>query len=181
MGPPAMSAHDEIPKLPFNDFKHIPTRPEIDVLLGMLPSIELRHFEEHLALLEPRVDWSMHWYDNEQGWGYRGSYKERVFCILHFFKGYFTVTIPFPDAALESASALRELTDDHRVQMRKGKPSARATWVTLRVWKRLQTVSANALVERKLVALREGWNKRNEKGEKRKEKGAGGMGEKTRG
>ena len=66
-------------KLPFNDYQHLPTRPEIDTLLGVLPALELKRFEERLDLLEPTVSWAMHWYDSEQGWGYRASFRSRSF------------------------------------------------------------------------------------------------------
>jgi hypothetical protein len=98
------------PRLPFNDYKHPPTRPEIDQLLGVVPSSQLRRFEHQLELMEPRTNWAMHWYENETGWGYRASYKSRVLCVLHFYRGFFTVTFSIPVDQEEQYLALRELT-----------------------------------------------------------------------
>ena len=83
-------------KLPFNNFKHIPSRPEIDTVLGMLPALELKRFEEQLDLLDSTISWAFQWYENLEGWGYRASFKQRVLCILHFDRGYFSATLSIP-------------------------------------------------------------------------------------
>ncbi|MDH7514244.1 MAG: DUF3788 family protein [Bacteroidota bacterium] len=148
------SAVATIHKLPFNDFKHIPTRPEIEVVLGVLPAIELRRLEEGLDLLEPSIVWAMHWYDSERGWGYRASFRERVVCILHFQKGFFTMTLSVPLAREAEFIALRELTEEFRARFSDYKRSINAKWIVFRIRKRRDTEAALALLRLKLDDLR---------------------------
>lgn len=121
------------PKLPFNDYKHPPTRPEIDLLLGVVPSSELRRFEHQLELMEPRVNWAMHWYENETGWGYRASYKARVLCVMHFYRGFFTVTFSIPIEQEQDYLALRELTPSLRKAFDHFTLSTKMKWFTFHV------------------------------------------------
>ena len=118
------------PKLPFNDFKHPPTRPEIDLLLGVMPSAELRRFEHQLELMEPLVNWAMHWYQNETGWGYRASYKARVLCVLHFYRGFFTVTLSIPIDDERQYHTLKELTPGLRKAFEHYTLSTKMKWIT---------------------------------------------------
>lgn len=145
---------DDVRKLPFNDFKHPPTRPEIDLLLGVLPAIELKRFEHQLELLEPRINWAMHWYSAEEGWGYRGSYFARVACILHFYRGYFTMTISMPQDKVEEYRALKDLPQAFRNAFDYGKPSMKALWVSFLLREPGDTTAAIHLMERKLRDLK---------------------------
>ncbi|MDX9759767.1 MAG: DUF3788 family protein [Bacteroidota bacterium] len=122
-----------VPKLPFNDFKHPPTRPEIDLLLGVVPSSELRRFEHQLELMEPRTNWAMHWYENETGWGYRASYKARVLCVLHFYRGFFTVTFSIPVEQEADYLAVKELTPGLRKAFDHYTLSTKMKWFTFHV------------------------------------------------
>jgi len=142
------------PKLPFNDHKHPPTRPEIDILLGVIPSLELKRFEHQLELLEPGINWAMQWYAGDEGWGYRGSFKARVVCVLHFYKGYFTVTLSVPDDAILEYRSLRSLTPMLQKAFENSKPSVKTTWVTFHLHKREDVEALNPLMELKLDDLR---------------------------
>lgn len=121
------------PKLPFNDFKHPPTRPEIDLLLGVVTSSGLRQFEHQLELMEPRVNWAMHWYENETGWGYRASFRARVLCVLHFYRGFFTVTFSIPVDQEAQYLALKELTPGLRKAFDHFSLSTKMKWFTFHV------------------------------------------------
>ncbi len=142
-------------KHPFNDYKHRPTRTDIDLTLGMLTAIELKRLEELIELHESSVSWSMEWYDNEQGWGYRASYRERVLCVIHFYNSYFTVTFAIPDSRKEDFFSIRELTAHVRQSMKTSKPSLKAHWYTIRLWKREDVEAVWFLLKMKLATLRE--------------------------
>ncbi|MCZ7557368.1 MAG: DUF3788 domain-containing protein [Bacteroidia bacterium] len=142
------------PKLPFNDAKHPPTRPEIDILLGVLPAIELKRFEHQLELIEPGINWGMQWYATDEGWGYRGSFKARVVCVLHFYKGYFTVTLSIPDAQLEEYRSLKTLTPMLLKAFENSKPSVKTTWVTFHLHKSEDVLALVPLMEMKIADLR---------------------------
>ncbi|MBN1447877.1 MAG: DUF3788 family protein [Bacteroidetes bacterium] len=142
------------PKLPFNDFKHPPTRPEIDLLLGVLPAIELRRFEHQLELLEPRINWSMQWYENEEGWGYRASYHSRVVCVLHFYKGYFSVTLSIPRTEEEQYYTLRELTPHIRKAFEHYRMSEKMKWITMHLSRKEDVDAVLAILRRKLADLK---------------------------
>ena len=141
-------------KLPFNDLKHPPTRPEIDQLLGMLPAIELKRFEHQLELLEPRIGWAMHWYESEEGWGYRASYRSRVLCVLHFYKGYFSVTLSIPIAEEQDYLALRELTPHIRKAFEHFRMSEKMKWITMHISKKEDVDAVLAIVRRKMADLK---------------------------
>ncbi len=141
-------------KLPYNDYKHVPTRPEIDTLLGVLPAIELKRFEEQLDLLEPAIAWAMHWYDNEQGWGYRASFLRRVVCSLHFEKGFFTAAFSIPLAREAEFLDLKELTPEFRERFADCKMSIDAKRVSFRIRKRRETEAALAMARLKLEDIR---------------------------
>jgi hypothetical protein len=145
---------DDIRKLPFNDFKHPPTRPEIDLLLGVLPAIELKRFEHQLELLEPRINWAMHWYSADQGWGYRGSYLSRVACILHFYRGYFTMTLSIPLDRVDEFRQTKDLTSTFRNAFSYGKPSMKTLWVSFLLREPADTAAAIHLIELKLRDLK---------------------------
>jgi len=145
---------DSIPKLPFNDRKHPPTRPEIDLLLGVLPAIELKRFEHDLELIESNINWSMQWYTNEAGWGYRASYKSRVVCVLHFYKGYFTVTFSIPQAEEERYIKLRTLTPTLRRAFESYKESMKMKWITVHLHRRADVEAMRRIMEMKLEDLR---------------------------
>lgn len=143
-----------IARLPFNEYKHPPTRPDIDLQLGVLPSIELRRFEHQLELLEPQINWSMQWYENEAGWGHRASYKSRVVCVLHFYKGFFSVTLSVPSDEEEAYLSLRPTTPLIRTAFEHFKPSAKMKWVTFNVSRKADVSAVLAIVEKKLKDLR---------------------------
>ena len=140
--------------MPFNDQKHPPTRPEIDILLGVLPAIELKRFEHQLELMEPGINWAMQWYDSDAGWGYRGSYKARVVCVLHFYKGYFTVTMSIPDADIPTYTSLKTMTRMLLKAFENSNPSIKSTWVTFHLHKREDVEAMPPIMELKLLDLR---------------------------
>lgn len=147
---------DESQKLAFNDQRYTPTRPEIDTMLGVLPAIELKRFEEGLDKIESRLNWSFEWYDNAGGWGYRASYLSRVVCIVHFFKGYFTVLFSVPLAREEEFRAVRELTAGVRLKFdQEVTLSPAAKWISVRLWKRDDVEAVLALMKLKVADLRE--------------------------
>lgn len=143
----------DTPEFAFTDFKHSPSRPQIDAALGVLPAIELKHFEEKLDLLEPRVQWAMHWYENGKGWGYRVSYRTRVVCVLHFSKGFFTAAVSIPAVREDEFVRIRELTEEFREQFKYFTLSPKVKWVTFRIKKRNDTDSLLALLQLKLMDL----------------------------
>jgi hypothetical protein len=145
---------DVRPKLPFNDRKHPPTRPEIDIQLGVLPAIELKRFEHELELLEAGINWAMQWYASDEGWGYRASFKARVVCVLHFFKGFFTVMLSIPDEDLDAYRSLKSLTPMLLKAFEKSKPSVKTTWVTFHLHQREDVEALIPLMELKLADLR---------------------------
>ncbi|HOJ02371.1 MAG TPA: DUF3788 family protein [Bacteroidota bacterium] len=142
------------PKLPFNDLKHPPTRPEIDLLLGVLPAIELKRFEHQLELLEPQVNWAMQWYENDAGWGYRASFKARVVCVLHFYKGYFTVTFSVPLDEEAAWRGRRENTEPILRAFEHGKLSPKTKWITVPLHLRADVEAVLPLLEMKLLDLK---------------------------
>ena len=146
---------DEKKKLPFNDLKHPPTRPEIDLLLGVLPAIELKAFEHQLDLMEENLNWAMHWYDNELGWGYRGSYKSRVACVLYFYEGYFTVTLSIPIAREKEFFSLKELTSAFRQQVDRFTESPKVKWFSFLIRKRRDVTAITAIMRLKIGDIRE--------------------------
>jgi hypothetical protein len=143
-----------IPKLPFNDYKHPPTRPEIDLLLGIVPSAELKRFEHQLELMEERINWAMHWYENDTGWGYRASYRSRVLCVLHFYRGYFTVTLSIPVDDEHRYRSHRALTPGLRKAFDYFVPSTKMKWITFHVRAKKEVEALLALLELKLQDLR---------------------------
>ncbi|MBR9979248.1 MAG: DUF3788 family protein [Bacteroidetes bacterium] len=157
---PAPDSRDEersaqgMPRLPFNDFKHPPTRPEIDLLLGVVPSAELKRFEHQLELMEERINWAMHWYENDTGWGYRGSYRSRVLCVLHFYRGFFTVTLSIPLEEEERYRAIKELTPGLRKAFDHFTSSTKMKWITFHVRAKKEVEALLALLELKLQDLK---------------------------
>jgi hypothetical protein len=143
------------PRLPFNDRKHIPTRPEIDLLLGSEPSAELKRLESMIEYTEQHVTWSMQWYDNENGWGYRASYKERVLCVLHFFKGYYTATISIPFRREQEFLDLKDLTPAIRKQFLFYTPSPRTKWISFAIRKKQEVDAIIAILRLKLTDIQE--------------------------
>jgi len=142
------------PKLPFNEHKHPPTRPEIDQQLGMLPAIELKRFEHQLELIEENINWSLQWYENEAGWGNRASYHSRVVCVLHFYKGFFSVTLSVPAAESDDYLALKSTTPLVRTAFEHYKPSAKMKWVTFNISRREDVDAVIAIVRKKMDDLR---------------------------
>ncbi len=141
-------------RLPFNDFKHPPTRPEIDQLLGILPAAELKRFEHRLELMEPRINWALQWYENETGWGYRASYRARVLCVLHFYRGFFTVTLSIPIDDEKRYRSLRELTPGLRKAFEHFTLSTKMKWVTFHVRTRAEVDALLALLLLKFEDLK---------------------------
>ncbi|MBR9975706.1 MAG: DUF3788 family protein [Bacteroidetes bacterium] len=142
------------PKLPFNDYKHPPTRPEIDLQLGVVHSAELRRFEHQLELMEPMVNWAMHWYENETGWGYRASYKARVLCVLHFYRGFFTVTFSIPIDQETNYRSIRELTPSLRKAFDHFTLSTKMKWFTFHVNKAKDVDALLAMLRLKFADLK---------------------------
>lgn len=140
----------EIPKLPFNDQKHIPTRAEIDLLLGVLGSMELKRLEEVLETMERHIDWSMHWYNDMQGWSYRASFRERVICLLHFYHGFFIATVSIPLDREEEFLALKNLTDAHKRRFSEFSLSMKMKWIRFPVKKRKDVEALTAILDLKL-------------------------------
>ncbi len=152
--PDAERAEQGIPRLPFNDFKHPPTRPEIDLLLGISPSAELKRFEHQLEMMEPRVNWAMQWYENETGWGYRASFRARVLCVLHFYRGFFTVTLSIPIDEEERYRSLRELTPGLRKAFDHYTLSTKMKWINFHVRTRKDVDAILAILTLKFEDLR---------------------------
>ena len=140
-------------KIPFDDYKHIPTRSEIDLHLGMLGLMVLKRFEERVESLAPRIDWRMHWYENN-GWGYRASFRSRVLCVLHFFNGYFTVTMGIPADAEADYRSLKELTPNFIRQFSEFTLSAKTKWLTFRIRKSVDVDQIAMLLEVKIRSLK---------------------------
>jgi hypothetical protein len=140
-------------KIPFNDYKHIPTRSEIDLYLGMLGAVELRRLEERIELLAPRIDWKMHWYDND-GWGYRASFRSRVLCVLHFYHGYYTVTMAIPADNEDRYRSLKDLNSNFIRQFGEFKLSAKTKWLTFRIRKQVDVDQMIMLLEVKVAGLK---------------------------
>ena len=148
--------HDqaEAPKLPFNDYKHIPSRPEIDMVHGMQEAILLRRFEELLLLLEPRINWSFQWYD-EGGWGYRASYRERVLCVVHFYRGYYSVDIGLPLEREQEFYDLKELNEKFRKQFSNFKRSPKMKWLTFNIRTKEDVEALAAMARLNLADLKQ--------------------------
>lgn len=146
--------HVGIPKLPFNDQKHIPTRAEIDLLLGVLGSMELKRLEDVLESIERHIDWSMHWYNEAQGWAYRASFRERVLCLLHFYPDFFLATVSIPTAREEEFLALPELTEAHKRRFEDYTPSMKMKWIRFPVRKRKDVEALTAILTLKLDDLK---------------------------
>jgi hypothetical protein len=141
-------------RLPFNDFKHPPTRPEIDQLLGVVTSAELKRFELQLELMESRINWALQWYENETGWGYRASYRARVLCVLHFYRGFFTVTLSIPIDDEERYRSLRELTPGLRKAFEHFTLSTKMKWFIFHVRTRKEVDALLAIVLLKFEDLK---------------------------
>lgn len=139
--------------LPFNNARHQPSRPEIDTMLGILPAIELKRFEKQLDMMDSRISWAMQWYDAEQAWGYRASFRQRVLCILHFHDGFFFATLGIPLAREADFLALKELTPKMREHFAEFTLSPKVKWVKLHVRKPVDTASLLAAVRLKLEIL----------------------------
>jgi hypothetical protein len=154
---PAPYPRVEIPRLPFNDMKHAPSRAEIDLLLGVTASFELKRFEERIELLfTERINWDMHWYDAMEGWGYRASYRGRVVCILHFYKNYFTVSISIPDKKENEFLAIQELTPKYRMLFENNfKVSPGVKWLTFHVKRKVEVDAMVPVIRLKLLDIRE--------------------------
>ncbi|MFA6234212.1 MAG: DUF3788 family protein [Bacteroidota bacterium] len=142
------------PRLPFNDHKHAPTRPEIDILLGVSPSAELKRFEHQLELMEPMINWAMQWYENETGWGFRASYHARVLCVLHFYRGFFTVTLSIPNVDVEQYQSLKELTPGLRKAFEYFTHSTKMKWFTFHVRTSKEVAAVLAMLKLKLEDLK---------------------------
>ena len=104
--------------------------------------------------MEPGINWAMQWYDSDAGWGYRGSYKARVVCVLHFYKGYFTVTMSIPDADIPTYTSLKTMTRMLLKAFENSKPSIKSTWVTFHLHKREDVEAMPPIMELKLLDLR---------------------------
>ncbi len=146
-------SESDAPKLPFNDYKHIPSRAEIDLVLGMQPAILLKRYEELLELIEPRINWSFQWYD-DGGWGYRASYLERVVCVLNFYRGYYAVTLGIPLAKEEEFFTLKELNDKVRNQFTNFKLSPKVKWITINIRTKEDAEAVAAMAKVKIADLK---------------------------
>ncbi len=147
----------DIPKLPFNDHKHAPSRAEIDLLLGVTASFQLKELEERMDLLfTERLNWDMHWYDAMEGWGYRASYRGRVACILHFYKSYFTVSISIPLKKEADFVSIHELTPKFRGLFdTKFKLSPGVKWLTFHIKTKAEVDAMLRVIRMKLEDIRE--------------------------
>jgi hypothetical protein len=144
----------QISKLPFNDRKHSPSRPEIDLLVGIVPSSELKRLERQIEWMDNKISWSMEWYENAEGWGYRASYMNKVLVILHFYKGFFSASMSIPLKKEAGFIALKEVTAAHLRQFENCVLSPQAKWVTLRIQKREDMNSLLALLQHKLEDIK---------------------------
>ena len=142
-------------KLPFNDLKHPPTRPEIDLLIGVVASTALRRFEESLEFEQPGINWSMQWYENDEGWGYRASYRGRVVCVLHFLTKLFTVTLSIPEAKERQFYELRELKQEFRDAFSRYTSSPKMKWISFALRTSDDVGPMLAIIRLKLQDLKE--------------------------
>jgi hypothetical protein len=142
-------------KLPFNDLKHPPSRAEIDLLLGVVPSAGLRRLEELLEIEQPGINWSMQWYENDEGWGYRASFRGRVVCVLHFLSKLFTVTLSIPEAKERQFYELRELNQQFRDAFSRYTPSPKMKWVSFAMRGPEDVPPMMAIIRLKLQDIRE--------------------------
>ncbi|MFZ1730147.1 MAG: DUF3788 family protein [Bacteroidota bacterium] len=142
------------PRNPFNNQKHAPTRPEIDILQGVAASAELRRFEHQLELMEPMINWAMQWYENETGWGFRASYRARVLCVLHFYRGFFTVTMSIPITDIERYHSLKELTPGLQKAFDYFTHSTKMKWFVFHVRTSKEVRAVLAMLQLKLEDLK---------------------------
>lgn len=140
-------------KTPFNDQKHIPTRPEIDLQLGMLCALTLKNFEHRLEMLSSRVNWSFYWYSPTEGWSYRASYRRKVLCIVHFYKHSFSVTIPVPLKNEREFLGMKELTHAMRLEFERATRSPGSKWVSIRLAGKDDTAPVVAIIRKKMELL----------------------------
>ncbi len=140
-------------KTPFNDEKHIPTRPEIDLQLGVLCALTLKRFEHGLEVLSSGVNWSFYWYNRTEGWSYRASYRRKVLCIVHFYKHSFTVTIPVPLRHEQEFLGMKEMTNGVRREFERANRSPGSKWVSIRLAGKDDTAPAVALIRKKMELL----------------------------
>lgn len=143
------------PKFPFNDYKHIPSRAEIDRILGPETAGLLKRFEEKLGMKTRAVSWEMHWSGDEQGWGYRGTYKNKVLCVLHFYRGFFSFTVSIPETKEAEYKALKELKEKHLNRFAHYKQSPHVKWITIHVHTRVDVEAIGALVYKKFDEIKE--------------------------
>ncbi len=144
----------QLPRNPFNDRKHIPTRPEIDLSLGVLCAIHLKDFEHRLTVITSDINWAMYWYNPTDGWVYRASYKNSVLCILHFYRRSFGVTLSIPLDKEKDFFELRELTQEMKLQFRQSTLSPGSKWISLRVSQKDDVAGVVAVVKKKISLIK---------------------------
>jgi hypothetical protein len=145
---------------PFNDQRHIPTRPEIDLLLGMTSALELRRLEERIDMLTANVDWQMHWYSNESAWGYRASYQSRVLCVVHFSRGAFVVIVSIPAEREKAYRGLKDMTPSTLANFANFRPGMKAKQVSFRVRDKEDCDGVTAVLAEKIRDIRAALAKR---------------------
>jgi uncharacterized protein DUF3788 len=145
----------EVPKLPFNDYKHIPSRSEINLVLGVESAGLLKRFEDLLMMYDPVIDWAFHWYEEGGGWGYRASVNSRVVCVIQFYNGYYSVTMSIPLAKEDEFLALEDLNDKVRKQFSNYKLSPKAKWLTININTNADVEALAAMSRLKLIDLKE--------------------------
>lgn len=149
-----MSFDVTISKTPFNDKKHIPTRAEIELELGVIGAINLKEFEHKLDLLSSVITWSMYWFGVSEGWSSRASCYSSVLCILHFYKKHFIATVSIPLVHEEEFRNLKNLTDTHRKRFDHFTLSPGSKWVSFRVGRKEDIESLLAVMKKKISLLR---------------------------
>lgn len=139
---------------PYDDYKHIPTRPEIDLLLGMRAAVELKRLEGRIELMAANVDWQMQWYSNETAWGYRASYRSRVLCVVHFLRGVFTVTVSIPIEREKAYRALKDMTPSTLANFANFRPGPKTKHVIFRVRDKQDCDGVTAVLVEKITDIR---------------------------
>lgn len=149
-----MTEEQEIIKTPFNDRKHIPTRAEIELALGVLGAIYLKELEHKLDLQSRGINWSMYWHAANEGWSSRASYNEKVLCVVHFYKKFFIVSIPIPLASEEEFRTVKQLTPVHLKRFDEFTSSPGTKWITLRVGRKEDLDSLLSVLKKKINLLK---------------------------
>ncbi len=142
----------DVKKQPFNDEKHVPSRAEIELALGMQRSLDLAYVEHKIHLVYPRINQVAHWAGPEQGWGYRFSFGNRVLCTITFFKQRFDVTFSIPQRMADEILKLNSLTAAVRRAMESSWKSPGAVWYRIPVHSRADAEGVADILAIKLKA-----------------------------